>query len=348
MSHELDFTKGIAAIAYTGETPWHGYGQRLEPGADLDIWLEQAGMDYKVIESPIFNNRWITNDNKDSPREELRAAAMGFGSFKQVPGKKILTRSDTDDILSIVTDRYNVVQPQEVMEFFRDLIEDQGFEMHTAGVLKDGSRVWALAKTGKDFNVKFQDRVEGYLMLATSYDGKFSTTAQFTSIRVVCKNTLSWSLNMAEDQQAGVVKIPHTTEFDAEKVKAELGLLGELNTKGWENFKDNVIKLSDYTVTKKQAVEFFLEVLGVDEEDAVKGKQLQNTKKLLAFYESGPGSKFISSHNTTWGLVNAVSFFTDHARRGRNDRRFDSASFGSGAKLKAKAFGKALDLVNAA
>jgi phage/plasmid-like protein (TIGR03299 family) len=247
-----------------------------------------------------------------------------------------------------VTDRYNVVQPREVMEFFRDLIEDQGFEMHTAGVLKDGNRVWCLAKTGKDFNVKFQDRVEGYLMLATSYDGKFSTTAQFTSIRVVCKNTLSWSLNMAEDQMAGVVKIPHTTEFDAEKVKAELGLLGELNTKGWENFKDNVTKLSDYTVTKKQAVEFFLEVLGVDEEDAVAGKQLQSTKKLLAFYESGPGSKFISSHNTTWGLVNAVSYFTDHARRGRTDRRFDSASFGSGAKLKAKAFSKALDLVNAA
>jgi phage/plasmid-like protein (TIGR03299 family) len=346
MSHELDFTKGVAAIAYTGDTPWHGYGERLIPGDPLEVWLEKAGMDYTVLESPIYHNRWITNENKDSPTTDWRAAALNPLAFKQIPGKKILTRSDTDDILSVVTDRYKLVQPREVMEFFRDLIEDQGFEMHTAGVLKDGNRVWALAKTGKEFAVKGQDRIAGYLMLATSYDGKFSTTAQFTSIRVVCNNTLSWSLNMAEDQRAGVVKIPHTTEFNAAAVKEELGLLGQLNEEGWSNFQDNVIKLSEYKVSKREAVEFFLELLDVDEE--AEGRQLQSTKKLLAFYESGPGAKFISSHNTTWGLVNAVSFFTDHARRGRTDRRFDSASFGSGAQLKAKAFSQALELVDAA
>lgn len=343
MSHELDFTKGVAAIAYTGDEPWHGYGQRLTPGDPLEVWLEKAGMDYTVVESPIFHNRWITNENFDQPK---RIAAHNPLSFKAIPGKKVLTRSDTDDVLSIVTDRYNVVQPKEVMEFFRDLIEDQGFEMHTAGVLKDGNRVWALAKTGKDFTIAGQDQVAGYLMLATSYDGKFSTTAQFTSIRVVCNNTLSWSLNMAEDQNAGVVKIPHSSQFDHNAVKEQLGLLGELNTRGWENFQSNVIKLSEYKVSKRDAIEFFLELLAVDEEAS--GRQLQSAKKLISFYESGPGSKFISSHNTTWGLVNAVSFFTDHARRGRNDRRFDSASFGSGAQLKAKAFGKALELANAA
>lgn len=346
MSHELDFTKGVAAIAYTGDTPWHGYGERLTPGDPLDVWLQKSGMDYTVLESPIFHNHWITNEEKDSPIGDLRAAALNPYSFKQVPGKKILKRSDTDDILSIVTDRYKLVQPKEVLQFFSELIEDQGFEMHTAGVLKDGNRVWALAKTGKDFTIAGQDEVAGYLMLATSYDGKFSTTAQFTSVRVVCNNTLSWSLDMSENQNAGVVKIPHTTEFDPQAVKDELGLLGDLNTVGWDNFQENVIKLADYKVSKKDAVEFFLELLDVDEEAS--GRQLQSTKKLLAFYESGPGSRFISSHNTTWGLVNAVSFFTDHARRGRTDRRFDSASFGSGAQLKAKAFGKALEMVNAA
>lgn len=343
MSHELDFTKGVAAIAYTGDTPWHGYGQRLTPGDSLEKWIEESGMDYEVLESPIFHNRWITNEDKDSPIGDLRAAALNPHSFKQIPGKKILTRSDTDDILSVVSDRYKLVQPREVMEFFRDLIEGMGFEMHTAGVLKDGNRVWALAKTGKDFNIN-GDVVEGYLMLATSYDGKFSTTAQFTSVRVVCWNTLSWSLEGEESRP--VVKIPHTADFDAGKVKAELGLLGNINDVGWNKFQDNVIKLSEYKVTKRDAVNFFLELLDVDEEAS--GRQLQTTKKLLAFYESGPGAKFISSHNTTWGLVNAVSFFTDHARRGRADRRFDSASFGSGAQLKAKAFDKALELVNAA
>lgn len=345
MSHELDFTKGVAAIAYTGETPWHGYGQRLDGSETLEEWIVAAGMDYTVKESPIYHNRYLTfeGDGEQLKDSANRLAAQNYLSYKQVPGKKILTRSDTDDILSIVTNRYNVVQPKEVMEFFRDLVKDQGFEIHTAGVLKDGNRVWALAKTGKDFHIN-GDRVEGYLLLATSYDGKFSTTAQFTSIRVVCWNTLSWSLDGAGT--AGVVKIPHTSEFDPQAIKEQLGLLGDLNEKGWNKFHDNVIQLADFKVNKRQAVEFFLELLDVDEEAS--GRQLQTTKKLLAFYESGPGAHFVSSHNTTWGLVNAVSYFTDHARRGRTDRRFDSAAFGSGAQLKAKAFDKALALVDAA
>lgn len=341
MSHELDFTKGVAAIAYTGEEPWHGYGERLQPGMTLEEWRVAAGMDYSVIERPLFVNHFITKDNVGSALKRL--AVQNHLSFKEVPGKKILMRDDTNDILSVVTDRYNVVQPKEVLEFFRDLIEDLGFEMHTAGVLKDGNRVWALAKTGKDFHIN-GDKVEGYLLLATSYDGKFSTTAQFTSIRVVCWNTLSWSLDGSG--AAGVIKIPHTSEFDPKAIKEEMGLLGDLNSNGWGLFEDNVIKLSEYKVSKRDAINFFLELLDVDEEAS--GRQLQTTKKLLAFYESGPGSQFISSHNTTWGLVNAVSYFTDHARRGRNDRRFDSASFGSGAKLKAEAFDKALALVDAA
>ena len=347
MSHELDFTKGVAAIAYTGETPWHGYGQLLNGDETLEQWIRAAGMDYTVKESPIFHNRWITNEAKGSSIKRL--AAQSFLSFKEVPKKKILTRSDTDGVLGIVSNGYKVVQPAEVMEFFRDLVADQGFKIHTAGVLSDGNRVWALAETGHEFAVKGQDRLGGYLLLATSYDGKFATTAQFTSIRVVCNNTLSWSLNQGDNQSQGIVRVPHMADFKSDAVKSELGLLGDIGTAGWSAFQDNVIKLSDVTITKRAAIEFFLELLGVTEEDAAEGKQLINTKKLLSFYESGPGSDFVSAKNTTWGLVNAVSYFTDHGRRAHNNgTRFNSAAFGSGAQLKAKAFDKALELAEAA
>jgi phage/plasmid-like protein (TIGR03299 family) len=350
----IDFTKETAAIAFTGKKPWHGYGQCMPSGQPLEVWLRQAGMDYEVIARPLayVSNRVIEKDGSvvsDTSTEMLHQLQLqnkfDVPKYSPLSGKRVLTRDDTGDILSIVTDRYNVVQPKEVMEFFRDLISDMGFEMHTAGVLADGKRVWALAKTGKGFSIN-GDIVDGYLLLATSYDGKFSTTAQFTSIRVVCWNTLSWSLDMGEDTKAGVVRIPHTAEFDPKAVKEELGLLNDLGNSGFKNFEENVIKLADYKVSKRQAVDFFLELLGVDEEAS--GRQLQTTKKLLAFYESGPGAQLASSHNTTWGLVNAVSFLTDHARRGRTDRRFNSAAFGEGAKLKAKAFEKALELAEAA
>jgi len=50
--------------------------------------------------------------------------------------------------LSVVSSRYQVVQPREILEFYRDLTEVGGFELETAGVLKDGKKLWALARTG--------------------------------------------------------------------------------------------------------------------------------------------------------------------------------------------------------
>lgn len=349
--HDLDFTKGVAAIAYTGETPWHGYGKQKDPGRSLEEWRVDAGLDYEVLERPVVWNPYLTFDNVGAASDQgfvLPERATEFTNHKLISGKKLLVRSDTLDPLSIVGTNYKIVQPKAVLEFFRDLIDELGFEMHVAGALADGNRVWALAKVGKNFSLA-GDRVEGYLLLATSYDGKFSTTLQFTSIRVVCNNTLTWSLDRGQDQGTGIVRIPHMTEFDPVKVKQEIGLLEQLSGEGWEQFQTNVEKLADVKITKRQAVEFFLELLGVTEEEAAEGKQILNTKKLLAFYESGPGSDFITAKNTTWGLVNAVTFFTDHGRRAHNNgTRFNSAAFGAGAKLKTKAFNKALDLADAA
>lgn len=310
----------------------------------MERWIIEAGMNYTINERPIavITNRLIDDPTHPADFPMIPEAPK----YEKITGKKVLTRSDTEDVLSVVTDRYKVVQPHTIMEFFRDLIGERSFKMHTAGVLAGGKRVWALAETGKEFAVKGLDKLGAYLLLATAYDGKFSTTAQFTSIRVVCNNTLGFSLSKGEKQNEGIVRIPHSMDFVGQDVKNELGLLGE---QGWEKFQSNVIKLADVTVTKRQAVEFFLELLGVNEEEAAAGKQLISAKKLIAFYESGPGSQFVGSKNTTWGLVNAVSFFTDHGRRAHNNgNRFNSAAFGDGAKMKQRAFTAALELADAA
>jgi len=335
--HDLDFTKNAPAIAYTGEKPWHGYGTVMPPDQTIDQWIIAAGLNYTVLERPVG---WVTPFVEAVPG--IFDADLGTPAIppKHMPikGRKALVRDDVDACLSIVSDRYKPIQPRECMEFFESLVKDEGFKMHTAGALADGKRIWALAETGKEFKLKGLDQMIAYLLLTTSYDGSSATTAQFTSIRVVCNNTLSFSLSRGENQTEGIVRVPHTTEFVSADVKGQLGL-----TAGWSQFQDNVIQLADYRVTKKQAIEFFLELMGVTEDEAAEGKQLQNVKKLLSFYESAPGSQYMTSKNTTWGLVNAVSYFTDHGRRAQNNgTRFNSAAFGDGARLKKQAFAKAL------
>jgi Domain of unknown function (DUF932) len=44
--------------------------------------------------------------------------------------------------------------------------------------------------SGQDLTLQGGNKVKSYLLLATSCDGTLCTTAQFTSLRVVCNNTL--------------------------------------------------------------------------------------------------------------------------------------------------------------
>ena len=167
MAHLID------SMAYTGQTPWHGLGNILPPHQSLDVWLQAAGMNWTIEQSDV-----LYQGAPDNP------------ILHTYPDSKVLYRSDTLAPLSVVSQRYNVVQPHEVLHFYQDLVEAGGFELETAGSLKGGRKLWALAKTGRDLMLKGGDLVKSYLLLATSCDGTLCTTAQFISVRVVCNNTL--------------------------------------------------------------------------------------------------------------------------------------------------------------
>jgi phage/plasmid-like protein (TIGR03299 family) len=102
-----------------------------------------------------------------------------------------------------VGSRYNVVQPREVLEFYRDLTEVAGYELETAGVLKAGRKFWAWPALAS-LPLKGKDVVNGYLLLATSCDGTLATVAMPTTVRVVCNNTLTIALR----DGVGAVKVP--------------------------------------------------------------------------------------------------------------------------------------------
>ena len=72
-----------------------------------------------------------------------------LGSIHTFPEQKVLYRSDTKAALSVVSQRYQVVQPRDVLEFYRDLTKVSGYELETAGVMKGGRKFWALARTGQ-------------------------------------------------------------------------------------------------------------------------------------------------------------------------------------------------------
>jgi len=316
MSHE------IQDMAYVGSTPWHGLGNQLTPQQPIEIWQREAGMDWRINEADV-----------------LYSVSGGDGlHLKANPDSKVLFRSDTFSPLSVVSKRYKVVQPAEVLEFYRDLVSAGGFELETAGVLKGGKKLWALAKTGQETVLRGGDKVKAYLLLATSCDGTLCTTAQFTSVRVVCNNTLQ----LAVGDTGGAVKVPHSTQFDPQQVKQALGL----GLSSWETFVADMRQLADRKINKFEAMNYLVNVLGdraVPLNDQPNQKALQNVYAL--FSGQGQGSALASAAGTAWGLLNGVTEYVDQHRRARSiDHRLDSAWFGPGAAIKEKAFHEAMKL----
>jgi phage/plasmid-like protein (TIGR03299 family) len=319
MSHEIE------QMAYIGQTPWHGLGNRLTEGADLETWRREAGLDWEVRESDVFYYAEPT---------VLRSSKT----------RKVLYRSDSLEPLSVVSNRYKAVQPGQILEFYRDLVSDFGFEIETAGSLKGGLKVWALANTKNAHILRAQEELQAYLLLATSYDATFATTAQFTGVCVVCNNTLQ----MAFDSASGQIKIGHRDDFNEQEVKAQLGLSRET----FDRFTAATEALTRVGIDAAKARAFYRDVMQVSRDDSlVKPREMAEKNMADTFTRNFTENRYIGSdlevrNGTAWGLVNVVTEYLDHVRRQSVvGSRFDSAQFGRGAVIKNRAFKQALELV---
>lgn len=336
MTAAISIVRGKAEMAYVGEKPWHGLGQELTPGAPIEVWAREAGMDWKVN------------------RSKVRYATEKSGSFREWPARHVLFRSDTKTAMSIVSDGYQIVQPQRVLEFFHGTAAENNLTLETAGTLHGGARYWALAKTGHELRVAGTDLLKGYVLLATSCDGSLATTAKFTSVRVVCQNTLSAALGDRREE----IRVLHSSKFDETKVKMNLGLIAE----DWKEFGDRANVLAGVKVSKKAAVLTLIKAFGDYEKfeaDLAKFRQLvdpsgkafeeqpnvsvmANVIKLFDGKARGAGLK--SSTGTAWGLVNAATEYFDHAAGRSPDTRLMSAWFGGNADRKDRLVEEALKL----
>lgn len=323
MAHLIDTSNARNNIAYVGEAPWHGLGQKLTAGLSIDDWRREAGLDFQVERSIV--------EYKNS-----QGAPHNFAD------RHVLYRSDTGAPLSVVSDRYKIVQPAEVMEFFRDLTKAGGFELETAGSLAGGRRIWALARVSDGANVIGQDRVLPYILLATSFDASLSTVAKFTGVRVVCQNTLSMAAPLGERNAEGPVvssvSVAHNDVFKPSEVRSKLGLaltafdaflirsrlLAEKELKP-DQVEDILYSLIEPTISTPK------------DKPAPDVRQSRSYRRLMDLFSGQAIGSDLTAGPTAWQLVNSVTQWVDHERGRSRDTGLDSAWFGQGNALKNRA-----------
>lgn len=324
MAHELYVVGDAYSMMRTSDSDmtWHGLEHVVDADAPFDAWANHPVFNWKINRSKV---RYATSHDPDQPLVSL-------------DDKHVLFRSDNKKALSVVSADYHVVQPKQVLEFFRDLCEANHLKMDTAGVIRGGVKFWALARTGNEFKVGNNDVVKQYVLLASSCDSSMATTAKHTSLRVVCSNTFHASINNGESS----IKVRHSREFNEVEVKMNLGLMDQ----EFAAMGDYANEMSKFIVSLPDAMRWYAELISgkvglTDEEVYDMANKSRVHKSFMDSFLRGPGAE-----QTMWGLFNGTTHNVDWVKGRSMDTRFDSAQFGAGANLKAAAWEKARQVID--
>lgn len=305
MTHEIEIISNEVQMAYAGNVPWHGLGTKVDENMSPTEIQKAAGLDWTVRKEPLFMN--INGENVKTERQAL-------------------VRDSDNSILSYVSDTWNPVQNNEAFDFFVDFVEAGDMKMHTAGSLKNGTIVWALAKINDGFSLANGDDVESYLLFSNPHQFGKTVSIKFTPIRVVCNNTLSFSLNKKTKHE---LTINHRQVFNAEQVKETMGIASYK----LDEYKQLAVFLASKKASEDQVKEYFKTVYPTLSTET--DKMSRPAKQALEVLETQPGAD--KSPGTWWNALNAVTYVTDHKQGRTQDNRLYSAWYGGGANTKLKA-----------
>ena len=369
MSHAItQRADGFNEFAYVGEAGWHGLGQSIEaylqtlgltigaatPDQLAQAWAKCSGMDWRIL------------------RSKVRYFADAAGTDQRViADQHVLMRSDTGADLGIVSAAYKTVQPAQVLNFFHDLSASLGVKLETAGTLFGGRKFYATANLGESFTFASGDVVKGYLLLATSCDGSAKTTARHVLTRVVCNNTLGAAMS---ESSKHIVNLSHRSVFDADKIKAQLGVdqvrevaqacesLSQVKLSDDKacDFVRNLLRPEDAKAKAASVAEAQAETARIlssasgsqdfarlltgtvalrDIEPDTKRAPKGEAEILRLFRGAAIGSSIAGVRGTAWGMLNAVTEYVDHRATAKTpSHRVQSALFNGGDEMKTSAF----------
>lgn len=318
MAHQIDTTSLNRASYASTKREWHGLGELMPMGADIETWAQAAGMEYRVQRGVI---RYAT--------ERLTPDAA-IHNLKTIDDKLVLFRSDTGAPLGVVSDSYKVVQPREVLEFFREWADANACVIESAGVLFGGKRYFATAKMSDGVFVGEGDKVVPYVLLSTSADGSLATEGRITTVRVVCNNTLRLA-----SKGASSFRVSHRTTFKAEECRSII----ESAHEEFGAFMDMSRKLASIKVESRLAEDMTTLLLTTPTRDADAARDSAGFTKIMSLFQGGgKGSTLETARETAFGWLNACTEYVDHHVRARSDEnRTAAALWGPGADLKQRA-----------
>jgi phage/plasmid-like protein (TIGR03299 family) len=318
----------VETMMYVGATPWHGLGTALEEPPSVEEAIRLAGLDWNVTIKPLFTEEG-----------DLDGAPI----LNPVPSHVATVRESDGSILGVVGKRFVPLQNEDAFKFFNPLVESKLVNLECAGSLHNGRRVWVLAKINNQTKeVTSGDPVEAYLLLAHAHDGTLAVRVGFTPVRVVCQNTLSYSM---QHNDSKLIRILHTKNMN--KALDAVRDIMNVTAQTFEATTAQYRTLAGLSIDSKTLEEYVQRVVigkiaveDLTKEESEQGKRVM--KKIIPLFEDGIGSNL--ARGSWWNAYNAITEFTSHKRGRSQDTRVESLWFGQSKQMNQNALDIALQM----
>ena len=341
-------------------TPW-AIGKDVSDCATAAEVMEKAGLDFTVDKAPLMAKMPFGLYRNNDINEENGDFARNGKIFRDLRGYYGTYRTDTNQPLGLVKDKYHVIQNQEAFKFFDNAIGDGKVVWDKAGCLNNGRLVYLSARLPITTKVG-SDEIDNYLVFTNSHDGSTAVKIMFTPIRVICTNMLAGAVDKAQSY----IPIRHTISADAKIDRsAEILRVAAIHANSAKQLFESLTKVSmsdadvmqylanlQLTETERQALlafdpvngykKLFIRDFATLEAAKISTRKANQLANMFEYYLDGIGQKHITG--TAWGAYNAVTGFYTNVANLEGEKRLSSLLYGGANANINKALTAAVDV----
>lgn len=280
--------------------PWHRQGFITDrPPISIEEAREWAGVTWEPEYCPVYN--------------EYSTEIEGF---------KGIRRDDNGFMLNIARDSYEIIPNQETFEIVWSVIGHGAF-LDTAGSIRDGRQVWALAHLDEPIVIPGdKSLLFPYLTMLSSHDGTASCKVMPTTIRVVCANTFQMALSEG-DRTGYQLSFRHTKRVKDRIEQAKQAISTTQNfAEKWKNDATELVELKVSAAGMKQFVMEMFPVGKIEVSDRQASNILLNRSSLQHILENSVTLDGI--RDSAYGLVQGAGEWLDHFRSYRSSDAYIS------------------------
>lgn len=303
------------------KTPWHKLGSVVQEAPSIADGIKLAGLDWEVFSEPVYT-----------------AAGQSLETWA-----KRFYRSSDGKTLGIVGPKTYPLQNIEAFKFFEPFLDSGLCELHTAGSLYEGQKVWVLAKVKADNSeIVKGDEVAKFVLVSNSHDGSTAVRVGFTPIRVVCANTLALAHG---DKASKLIRARHSKDVknNLEKIREVMNVANAEFEATAEQFRRLASKNINQADLRKYLVEVF--DMDTDKDGRPESTRSKNIlEEVVKLFETGKGNTLPGVAGTAWAAYNSVTEYLNYSRGNSDDSRMNSLWFGDSMRVNANALEKALAL----